>query len=61
MTALFSIAQGMMNRAVIMNSSGLSALTATALPAVMITVIEDVSFLESIPLWAATLLGTLFI
>ena len=25
------------------------------------TIIEDVSFLESIPLWAVTLLGSLFI
>ena len=35
----------------IMTSSGLSALTATTLPTEMVTIIEDVGFLESIPLW----------
>ena len=59
MTALFSIAQGMVSS--IMSSSGLSAMTATTLPAEMVTIIEDVSFLESIPLWAVTLLGSLLI
>ena len=59
MTALFKIAQGMIST--IMTSSGLSALTATTLPSEMITIIEDVGFLESIPLWAITLLGSLFI
>ena len=59
MTALFKIAQGMVST--IMTSSGLSALSATILPSEMITIIEDVSFLESIPLWAITLLGSLFI
>ena len=33
----------------------------TALPDEMVTIIEDVGFLESIPLWAVTLLGSLFI
>ena len=59
MTALFSIAQGMVSS--IMSSSGLSALEAATLPNKMVTIIEDVSFLESIPLWAVTLLGSLFI
>ena len=59
MTALFSIAQGMISS--IMSASGLSAMTTTTLPAEMVTIIEDVSFLESIPLWAVTLLGSLFI
>ena len=59
MTALFKIAQGMIST--IMTSSGLSALTATTLPSEMVTIIEDVGFLESIPLWAITLLGSLFI
>ena len=45
----------------IMTASGLSALTDTTLPAEMVTIIEDVGFLESIPLWAITLLGSLFI
>ena len=59
MTALFKVAQGMIST--IMTASGLSALTDTTLPAEMVTIIEDVSFLESIPLWAITLLGSLFI
>ena len=59
MTALFSIAQGMVSS--IMTSSGLSAMAATTLPTEMVSIIEDVGFLESIPLWAVTLLGSLFI
>ena len=59
MTALFTVAQGAVST--IMTSSGLSAVTATSLPADMVTVINSVSFMESIPLWAITLLGSLFI
>ena len=59
MTALFKVAQGMIST--IMTASGMSALTDTTLPAEMVTIIEDVGFLESIPLWAITLLGSLFI
>ena len=59
MTALFSIAQGMVSS--IMSASGLSAMAATTLPSEMVAIIEDVSFLESIPLWAVTLLGSLLI
>ncbi|EKC76242.1 hypothetical protein OBE_00939, partial [human gut metagenome] len=39
----------------------LTAMSDTALPDEMVTIIEDVGFLESIPLWAVTLLGSLFI
>ena len=59
MTALFKVAQGMIST--IMDASGMSALTDTTLPGEMVTIIEDVGFLESIPLWAITLLGSLFI
>ena len=59
MTALFQVAQGMIST--IMTASGMSALTDTTLPAEMVTIIEDVGFMESIPLWAITLLGSLFI
>ena len=59
MTALFKVAQGMIST--IMTASGMSALTDTTLPDEMVTIIEDVGFLESIPLWAITLLGSLFI
>lgn len=59
MMALFNIARGMVST--IMSSSGLTAMTATTLPSEMISTIESVGFLESIPLWAITLLGSLFI
>ena len=59
MSALFQVAQGMI--VTIMDSSGLAGLTDTTLPAEMVTIIEDVSFLDSIPLWAITLLGSLII
>jgi hypothetical protein len=35
--------------------------SAATLPDEMVTIIEDVGFLDSIPLWAITLLGSLFI
>ena len=57
--ALFKITQGAIST--IMTSSGLSALSATTLPAEMVVVINSVGLLESIPLWAVTLLGSLFI
>ena len=59
MTALFSIAQGTIQT--IMGAPGLSAMEASTLPAEIATTIEDVGLLESIPLWAVTLLGSLFI
>lgn len=59
MMALFSIAQGAVST--IMDASGLTAMSDTALPDEMVAIIEDVGFLESIPLWAVTLLGSLFI
>ena len=59
MTALFSVAQGMVSS--IMSSSGFSSMAATTLPEEMVDIIEDVGFFESIPLWAVTLLGSLFI
>ena len=45
----------------IMSSSGLTAMSATTLPGEMVTTIESVGFIDSIPLWAITLLGSLFI
>ena len=59
MMALFNIAQGMVST--IMSSSGLTAVSATALPSEIVTTIESVGFIDSIPLWAITLLGSLFI
>lgn len=59
MTALFTVGQGMVTT--IMDASGLTALSTAALPDEMVAIIEDVGFLDSIPLWAITLLGSLFI
>ena len=59
MTAIFNIVQGAVST--IMDASGLTAMAATTLPDKMADVIKDVGFLESIPLWAVTLLGSLFI
>ena len=59
MTGAFRVAQGMVTT--IIDSSGLSAMSATALPDEMVSIIEDVGFIDSIPLWAVTLLGSLFI
>ena len=59
MMALFSIAQGAVST--IMDASGLTAMSDTALPDEMVSIIEDVGFFDSIPLWAVTLLGSLFI
>lgn len=47
--------------ATIMTSAGLETATQTVLPDEMVTAIEDCGFWESIPLWAVTLIGGLFI
>ena len=59
MLALFDISQGVITT--IMRASGLGAASKTTLPNEMITAIEDCGFFESIPLWAVTLIGSLFI
>ena len=59
MLALFNIVQGTIST--IMSSAGFSSPQQTTLPAEMITTIEDCGFFESIPLWAVTLIGGLFI
>ena len=59
MTGAFRVAQSMVTT--IIDSSGLTAMSATALPDEMASIIEDVGFIDSIPLWAVTLLGSLFI
>lgn len=45
----------------ILDAVGFSSASPTVLPPEMITAIETVDFLNSIPLWAVTLLGGLFI
>ncbi len=59
MMALFQIVQGMISR--IMRTAGFGNSSQTVLPEEMITAIEECGFLESIPLWAVTLIGSLFI
>lgn len=59
MIALFNIIQGIINK--IMNTAGVTALTKTTLPKTIEKAIEDCGFFESIPLWAVTLIGSLFI
>lgn len=59
MLAIFEIVQGTIET--IMNSAGLGNVTQTVLPQEMITAIEACDFFESIPLWAVTLIGGLFI
>lgn len=57
--ALFRIVQGAIST--IMGSAGLGAAQETVLPQEIITAVEDCGFFESIPLWAVTLIGGLFI
>ncbi len=59
MLAVFRIVQGMVST--IITQSGLSGSTGTTLPQEIIDKINDVGFWDSIPLWAVTLLGGLFI
>ena len=59
LTLLFTVTQGAI--ASMMVSSGLTAITGTALPDSLVNIIDSVGFLESIPLWAITILGSLFI
>ncbi len=59
MLALFNIVQGTITT--IMNAAGFGSPQQTTLPSSMVTTIEDCGFFESIPLWAVTLIGGLFI
>lgn len=55
MMKIFEIIQGITSK--IMTTVGIGAATSTTLPKEIITAVEDCGFLESIPLWAVTLLG----
>ena len=59
MNALFSIAQGLVST--IMSAAGFGSAQTAVLPTEIITAVEDCGFFESIPLWAVTLIGGLFI
>ena len=59
MMAFFDIAQGVVST--IMDTTGLSGASETVIPEEMVKTIESVGFFDSIPLWAVTLIGSLFI
>lgn len=59
MMALFDIVQGIVAK--IMATSGLASIEQTVLPDSIIQSIEESGFWESVPLWAVTLIGSLFI
>jgi hypothetical protein len=59
MLALFHIVQGTIST--IIGAAGIGAAQQTTLPAEIVTAIENCGFFESIPLWAVTLIGSLFI
>lgn len=59
MMAVFEVVQGIISK--IMRTSGLGGASKTSLPNEMIDAIEDCGFFESIPLWAVTIIGSLFI
>lgn len=59
MMAVFKIIQGVVST--IMNSAGLGGATQATLPQAMIDEINSCGFFESIPLWAVTLIGGLFV
>jgi len=59
MTAVFQICGGVIQS--VMGSMGGAVGAAASLPSEIVTAMEDVSFLESIPLWLVSILGSLFI
>ena len=59
MMALFNIIQGVIST--IMQTAGFGSTEDAVLPDEIIEAVEDCGFFESIPLWAVTLIGGLFI
>ncbi len=59
MMALMSIAQGVVLK--IMTAAGFSSPSPTTVPNEIVSAVEDCGFFESIPLWAVTLIGGLFV
>ncbi len=57
--SIFKIVQGVIST--IMNAAGFGGASSTTLPQDIITAVEKCGFFESIPLWAVTLIGGLFI
>lgn len=59
MLAILSIVQGVIST--IMNAAGFGTPESITMPTEMVTIIEDMGFLESIPVWAVTLIGSLIV
>ena len=59
MLSIFKIVQGLMST--IMTTSGIGGATKTVLPSEIVSAIDSCGFFESIPLWAVTLIGGLFV
>ncbi len=59
MMGIFSVIQGIISK--IMITSGITTASKATLPQEMIDAIEDCGFFESIPLWAVTIIGSLFV
>lgn len=59
MTGIFKIVQGVISTAA--NTAGLAAQTAVTMPAEMEAAIKELTFLQSIPAWAVSLIGSLVI
>lgn len=59
MIALLSIVQGIIST--IMNSAGFGTPQETVLPQEIVDAVEDCGFVESIPLWAITMIGGLLV
>lgn len=59
MVALMTIAQGIVQR--VMNAAGFTSPAPTTVPSEIVSEVEDCGFFESIPLWAVTLIGGLFV
>lgn len=59
MLAILSIVQGVIST--IMNAAGFGTPETITMPAEMVTIIEDMGFFESIPVWAVTLIGSLIV
>ena len=59
MLSILDIIQGIIS--VVMNTAGFGTTEQTVLPEEIVTAVEECGFLESIPLWAITLIGGLLI
>ena len=59
MLAILSIVQGVIST--IMNAAGFGTPETITMPAELVSIIEDMGFFESIPVWAVTLIGSLIV